>query len=413
MASAFKVNGPRLWERLMALARHGARPDGGVNRQALSDEEIAARAELVAWGRAAGLQPFTDDAANLFLRLEGRDPSLPPVLAGSHIDSQPTGGKFDGALGVIAALEAVQSIKESGLRPNRPIEVVAWMNEEGSRFAPGMMGSATYAGTRQLSSILDIRDLSGKSVADEIRRLLASDHNVPKRALGRPAAAFLEVHIEQGPVLEREHKTIGIVTGMQGKRTFRVTITGQEAHAGTTPRAARKDALLAAARIVGALEKAFEDAEDLVRFTVGQLIIEPNAPSVVPAKVTFSIDLRHPQASTLTELGDQIEAIAEANRGPCGAHVRQLLHDPSLIFPPEIRDVLWQATERLGYSAMDIASGASHDARHLHSFCPSGMIFTPCKDGISHHPAESVEPGDAIASANVLAQALLRLADRI
>jgi beta-ureidopropionase / N-carbamoyl-L-amino-acid hydrolase len=405
------VDGKRLWERLMLLSRHGARADGGVDRQALSDAEIAARAEVVGWAREAGLSPFTDDAANLFLRLEGTEPRLPPVLAGSHIDSQPTGGKFDGALGVLAALEAVEAIKAVGPKPWRPIEVVAWMNEEGSRFAPGMMGSAVYSGAWKLSDIVEVTDPAGKRAGDEIVRVLRADRDIPKRPLGRPARAYIEVHIEQGPILEREGKTIGIVTGIQGKRTFRVTVKGEENHAGTSPRSARKDALAAAIAIIKALQDAFWDKDDIIRFTIGRMVVEPNAPSVVPAKAEFSIDLRHPDTEELCRLGDQIESLAQANRGPCDVRVRQLLHDPPLTFPGEIQDMLSAAAARRGYSSMPISSGAGHDARYLHYFCPSGMIFVPCKAGISHHPAESIAPSDATACANVLAEVLLHLAD--
>jgi beta-ureidopropionase / N-carbamoyl-L-amino-acid hydrolase len=407
------VDGKRLWERLMLLSRHGARTDGGVDRQALSDAEIAARAELAGWARAAGLSPFTDHAANLFLRLEGTEPGLPPVLAGSHIDSQPTGGKFDGALGVLAALEAVESIKAAGPTPRRSIEVVAWMNEEGSRFAPGMMGSAVYSGARKLSDIMQVTDPGGKRAGEEIARVLKADRDIPKRPLGRPATAYIEIHIEQGPILEREGKTIGIVTGIQGKRTFRVTVTGEENHAGTSPRAARKDALAAAVAIIKALQDAFWDKDDIIRFTIGRMIVEPNAPSVVPAKAEFSIDLRHPEAEELCRLGDLIEPLAQANRGPCDVGVRQLLHDPPLTFPVEIRDMLSAVAAKMGYSAMPIASGAGHDARYLHYFCPTGMIFAPCEAGISHHPAESIAPSDATAATNVLAEALLRLASSL
>ncbi len=395
----------------MTLTRHGGRADGGVDRQALSDVEIEARAEIVAWGRAAGLVPFTDDAANLFLRLEVTDPDLPPVLAGSHIDTQPTGGKFDGALGLLAAVEALESIKSSGVLPKRPIEAVAWMNEEGSRFAPGMMGSAVYTGARKLSDILGIRDLSGKTVGEEINRVLDADCSIPRRSLQRPTAAYLEVHIEQGPILDREKKTIGIVSGIQGKRTFRVKVEGQENHAGTSPRSVRRDALTAAVRIISAMQDAFWDDADAVRFTVGQLLVEPNVPSVVPAKADFSVDLRHPAAAKLTRLGDLVEPIAQANCGHCDVTVQQLLHDPPLTFPQSIRDTIAKITRELGYDAMEIASGAGHDARYLHYFCPSGMIFVPCKDGISHHPSESVEPPDALAATNVLAHTLLQLAN--
>ncbi|MCZ7659485.1 MAG: hydantoinase/carbamoylase family amidase [Xanthobacteraceae bacterium] len=306
----------------MALARFGALANGGVNRQALSEEEIAARAELVRWGRAIGLAPFTDAAGNLFLRLEGRDPSLPPVLVGSHIDSQPSGGKFDGVFGVLAALEVQEAFLASGRTPLRAIETVAWMNEEGSRFAPGMMGSALYAGARQVAEVLAVRDAAGESVETALKALLARDVDVPQRALGRPAAAFLEAHIEQGPVLELEGKTVGVVTGIQGKRTFRVTVTGEENHAGTAPRSVRRDALLAAAAMIGALDAAMRDAEDVTRFTVGRLEVTPNAPSVVPAKAVFSIDLRHPDAGTLQRLGDRIAEICRAQAGPARCRSR-------------------------------------------------------------------------------------------
>ena len=287
---AHHIDGDRLWQRHMELARFGALANGGVNRQALSEEEIAARAEIVRWARAIGLTPFTDVGGNLFLRLEGRQPDLPPVLIGSHIDSQPSGGKFDGVFGVLAALEVLEAIVASGQRPLRAIEAVAWMNEEGSRFAPGMMGSALYTGARSLTQVLPITDKDGISVADALTALLARDIDIPLRPLARPAACLLEAHIEQGPILELESKTIGIVTGIQGKRTFRVTVSGEENHAGTAPRSVRRDALVATVSILDALHAAMWDDGDITRFTVGRLNVTPNAPSVVPAKVEFSID---------------------------------------------------------------------------------------------------------------------------
>ena len=240
------VDAERLWQRHVDLARFGATEKGGVNRAALSREEIAARAELVRWGAALGLEASVDAVANLFLKLVGRDPALAPMLIGSHIDSQPTGGKFDGSFGVLAALESTEAIIAAGLRPRRSIEVVSWTNEEGSRFAPGMMGSAVFTGMRRLDDIRSIRDKSGVTLAAALNEVLAAAADLPRRALGGPAAGYLEGHIEQGPILEQEGKTIGIVTGMQGKRTMRVEIEGEEAHAGTTPRSHRRDALVSA-----------------------------------------------------------------------------------------------------------------------------------------------------------------------
>ena len=339
------VDGERLWRRLMELARFGATPKGGVDRQALSDAEVAARAELMRWAQAVGLAPFVDDAANLFLRLRGADDSLPPVLVGSHIDSQPTGGKFDGAFGVLAALECVEAIMAAGLQPRRPIEVVSWMNEEGSRFAPGMMGSAVFTGARQLADIERISDKAGVTVATELQKVRAAEAHVPRRPCSFPVAAFLEAHIEQGPILEREGKAIGAVSGIQGKRTFRVEVNGEENHAGTSPRSARRDALVAAVDVVQALQAAMWDPEDIVRFTIGMFNVSPNVPSVVPARVVFSLDLRHPDADTLEKLGDAIPDICRQAAGRCDSAVTKLLHDPPLEFPAAIRQRLALGSE--------------------------------------------------------------------
>jgi beta-ureidopropionase / N-carbamoyl-L-amino-acid hydrolase len=405
------VKSERLWHRLMALARFGASDGGGVDRQALSDAEIPARACLVDWARATGLEASTDPVANLFLSYPGSDPDLPPMLVGSHIDTQPTGGKFDGAFGVLAALESVEAIIARELRPRRTIDVVAWMNEEGSRFAPGMMGSAVFCGARQLGDILGIRDKAGITVETELRKVLAAEPRLPQRQPGTKAAAYLEAHIEQGPVLELHKKSIGVVTGMQGKRTFRVQVDGEENHAGTSPRSVRRDALVSAVDIVRALEDALWDREDIVRFTIGMFTVNPNAPSVVPARVVFSIDLRHPEAEKLRDIGDGIPTICRASVGRCEVTVTELLHERPLEFPRSIRQTVRSISSDLGISCMDIASGAGHDARYLHYVCPTGMIFIPCKGGISHNPAESVLEQDAADGARVLAEAVFVMAN--
>jgi N-carbamoyl-L-amino-acid hydrolase len=405
------VKSERLWHRLMALARFGASDGGGVDRQALSDAEIPARACLVDWARAIGLEASTDPVANLFLSYPGSDPDLPPMLVGSHIDTQPTGGKFDGAFGVLAALESVEAIIARGLRPRRTIDVVAWMNEEGSRFAPGMMGSGVFCGARQLGDIVGISDKAGITVETELRKVLAAEPRLPRRQQGMKAAAYLEAHIEQGPVLELQKKSIGVVTGMQGKRTFRVQVDGEENHAGTSPRSVRRDALVSAVDIARALEDALWDREDIVRFTIGMFTVSPNAPSVVPARVVFSIDLRHPEAEKLRDIGDRIPTICRASAGRCEVTVTELLHERPLEFPLSIRQTIRSISSDLGISCMDIASGAGHDARYLHYVCPTGMIFIPCKGGISHNPAESVLEQDAADGARVLAEAVFVMAN--
>ena len=404
------VNAERLWGRHMQLAEAGATSAGGVNRPALSGEEITARRVLVAWAREAGLTAHNDPIANLYLRLEGSNPDAEPVLAGSHIDSQPTGGKFDGAFGVLAALEAATAIAARGPRPNRSIEVVAWTNEEGSRFAPGMMGSEAFCGSRSLEQILAVEDEDGISVRQAVARVLAADAEVESRPLGFPVRAFIEPHIEQGPVLEREGLPIGVVTGMQGSRKFRIGVTGNAAHAGTTPRNERRDAVLAAARMINSLADLMADPED-VMFTVGLLNVRPNAPSVVPEEAFFSIDLRHPDNAVLTGLGDAIARRCERASGPCQVQVTEIASTPSLEFPDSMRRRLGAAADRLGVGWRDVYSYAGHDARQLHRVCESGMIFVPCRGGISHNEFEWAEPEHLAAGTRVLADALWDLAN--
>jgi N-carbamoyl-L-amino-acid hydrolase len=396
----------------MDLARHGATPAGGVNRQALSMEEIAARRTLLQWAAGLDLRAGTDDAGNFFLRMEGSEPRAAAVLTGSHIDSQPTGGKFDGAYGVLAGLECLQAFRESGVRPRRSIEVVAWMNEEGSRFAPGMMGSSVFSGARTLPEILEVRDRQGITVRSALTTMQEAFPDLPRWELQRPLHAYVEAHIEQGPLLERHRRNIGVVTGIQGKRTFEVTVTGEQAHAGTAPRAERKDALLGALRAIDALCELCRDEADLARFTVGRMDLLPNAPSVVPARATFSIDLRHPDSCVLRELGDRIQAVCEHHAEPCGVRVRELSTSMSLEFPLAARELIEASARRLGIPSMEILSCAGHDARYLHEVCMAGMIFVPCKGGISHNEAESVEPGELADGARVLAETLWTLASQ-
>lgn len=395
----------------MALAKHGATPAGGVDRQALSRQEIAAWRDVIAWGRAAGLSPFTDVAGNLFLRREGTDSQAPPVLTGSHLDSQPSGGKFDGVYGVLAGLEALDAIRECRVEHRRPLEVVAWMNEEGARFVPGMMGSMAFTGAAPLEEFLDIRDADGVSVREGLVALHEAFSDVPSRRLKREVAAYVEAHIEQGPILEREGYSVGVVTGIQGKRTFRVTVRGEEAHAGTTNRRERKDALLAAVRMIGALDEAMQAGGDAVKFTVGRLDVAPNAPSVVAGRVAFSVDLRHVESAILSSLGDRIPAICVQHASPCHVDMVELTTAMSLEFPNAVRDVIRQSAAALGIPTLDILSSAGHDARFLHAICPAGMIFVPCKDGISHNPLESAKREDLAAGARVLVDTLIALAN--
>lgn len=410
MRPSDRVDGSRLWNRLMDLARFGAREDGGVDRQTLTEAEIAARAQLIDWGRTLGLTPFTDAAANLFLRLEGSDPTLPPVLTGSHIDSQPTGGKFDGALGVLAAFEAVQAMCDAGLSPRRPIEIVAWTNEEGSRFSPGMTGSDLFTGARALDDLRNNQDSAGVRLEDALAHELAADVDVAHRPFELPVAAFVEAHIEQGPLLERAKISVGVVTGIQGTRRYRVRVIGEAAHAGTAERHERKDALMAAVRMIAAIDSAAMDPAD-TKLTVGLFEVTPNAPSVVPSEVYFSIDLRHPENVTVDAMDLRIRELIETHRGPCRVELKQIQHSPSLQFDPWIRARIAAAAEAIGIAHQDIYSAAGHDARQLHYVCPTGMIFVPCRDGVSHNPAEWAEPSDLTAGTRVLADTVWQLAN--
>lgn len=405
------VRGDRLWRRHLKLAHFGGTEKGGVNRPALSGEEIDARAVLVSWGREIGLDPSVDRIANLFLRLAGSEPELPPVLVGSHIDSVPTGGKFDGAFGVLAALECVEAIVSSGLRPRRSIEVVAWTNEEGTRFSPGIMGSAVFVGARQLNDVERLCDQSGVSVATALQEVLAAETHLPLRPMGFPVSAFLEAHIEQGTVLEKNSKAVGVVTRILAKRTFQIQIDGEENHAATTPRSARRDALTDAVNIIHALHQALWDADDLCRFTIGIFNVAPNQPFIIPGRVSFQIDLRHPDVQTHRKLGDLIHEVCRKTAGRCRTTVHELNDEPPVEFSKTVLERLTAAAQNLEIPSMEMPSWAWHDARFIQRACPTGMIFIPCKDGISHNEAESASQEDIVAGTCVLAEAAFALAN--
>ncbi len=404
------VDQQRLWDSLQAMARFGATPAGGVNRQALSGEDSAAQAELVRWGQALDLIASRDAVGNLFLRLPGSDGTAAPVLSGSHLDSQPTGGRFDGVYGVLAAFEAVRAIRAAGSAPRRAIDIVAWMNEEGSRFAPGMMGSAVFAGARTLDETLAVRDAQGIGVGEALAVQATQLAHVPLRSLGGAVHAYVEAHIEQGPVLEREGFPVGVVTGIQGKHTFRIDVQGEAAHAGTSQRSERRDALLAATAMVQALAAELHDAEDVTKFTVGRFEVLPNAPSVVASQAVFSIDLRHPDTERLRAMAARVAPLCEAHRGPCTVRVVHLSAADSLRFPDTLCAHARAVADRLGIRHRDLPSAAGHDARYLHGIAPSAMLFVPCHLGITHNEAESAEPADLAAGTRVLADLLAELA---
>jgi beta-ureidopropionase / N-carbamoyl-L-amino-acid hydrolase len=409
--AAAVVDQERLWRRHMAMAEIGKIPGGGVSRQALSGDDVRARALLLEWAAARGYVPAVDAIANLFVRRPGSDVDAAPVLAGSHMDSQPAGGRFDGIFGVLAGLETLEALDDAGIATGRPIDVVAWTNEEGGRFAPGAMGSAAFAGHMRLDDCLGLIDAAGIRLADALAETLAATPELPRRPFGFPIAAYIEPHIEQGPQLEATGHQIGVVTGIQGARWCVVEVDGEPAHAGTAPLAGRKDAVRAAVAMIGALQELMHDATDRLRFTVGRIEVFPNSPNTVPARVTFSIDLRHPEAAVLDARGGRIEEVCRRFAGPCEVRIRETFNRPPCAFPARIVDTIERAAEGLGLAHMRLPSGAFHDANFIADVAPTGMIFVPCEKGISHSPAENATPEDLAAGARVLAVTLVELAE--
>jgi N-carbamoyl-L-amino-acid hydrolase len=407
-----RVDEARLWRRHEEMARIGAIPGNGVNRAAFSAEDIRARRLLLAWAQARGFEVTMDAIGNLFVRRPGLDATAAPVLSGSHMDSQPRGGRFDGIYGVLAALEALEAIDEAGLKTRRPIELVAWSNEEGGRFGPCTMGSAVHTGARSLSDFADTRDNEGVVLKDALAETLKAVPEAARRELNTPAAGYIETHIEQGPRLETQGKTIGVVTGIQGLRWFNVEVFGETAHAGTTPVSTRKDAVRSAIAIINALTELTRDSEDVVRFTVGRMLVTPNSTNSVASHVLFSVDIRHPDLATVNRLGDAVEPLAQQAAAPCTVKVTPTLRDDPCVFDAGVIDAIERASNALGAANMRLPSGASHDAMYMARVCPTGMIFVPCEKGVSHNEAENATPQDLAAGARVLTAALLDLANR-
>jgi N-carbamoyl-L-amino-acid hydrolase len=411
--SSGAVREDRLWQRHADMAKLGGTPKGGVNRQALSAEDAAARNQLMDWARARGFSVFTDAIGNLFVRREGTDAKAPPVMSGSHMDSQPTGGRFDGMYGVLAAFEAIEALEDAGIRTRRPVIAVAWTNEEGSRFQPGAMGSAVFAGTYKLDDMLATKDWKGVMLKDALEDTLkAAPAPMREGTPGFDVGFYVEAHIEQGPRLENAAKTIGVVTAIQGSRRYIVEIDGEEAHAGTTPRAARKDAFAAATRIAAAMYEATTDADDTLRFTIGRVEVAPGSPNTVPGKVTFTIDMRHPDDGVLEAHEKKLHDIVGRKAKPCPARIERVTNVAPTWFDPRVIDLVRTKAQALKLTHMDMPSGAGHDAMHIAKLCPAGMIFVPCERGISHNEIENATPSDLAAGARVLVAVLQELANR-
>jgi N-carbamoyl-L-amino-acid hydrolase len=411
-SATLTINGERLWNSLMELARIGATPKGGVKRLALTDLDKEGRDLVVSWGKAAGLSITVDKIGNVFMRREGTNPALPPIVSGSHIDTQPTGGKFDGNYGVLSALEVVRTLNDQGIRTEAPIEVAFWTNEEGSRFVPVMMGSGVFCGAFSLEHAYAAKDTEGKTVREELERIGYVGSQTPG---DHPIGAYFEAHIEQGPVLEDAGKVIGVVPAVLGLSWYDCVVTGMEAHAGPTPMHLRRDAMQVATRIMQEVVAIALRYQPYGRGTVGMVQVHPNSRNVIPGQVKFSIDLRNVNDELLDRMHAEILAFVErtGRETGLGATIERVSYIPPCPFHPDCVDAVRRATERLGYSTMDVVSGAGHDAIYAARLAPAGMIFVPCKDGISHNEIEDAQPGHLTAGCNVLLHAMLERAKRV
>ncbi len=406
------IDADRLWSRHMDLAGIGAIGDTGSCRLALSDEDGAARDLFAGWCRDAGLTLHSDRAGNMFAVRPGTDKTRKVVAAGSHLDTQPHGGRFDGISGVLAALEVVEALNDAGIETEAPLAVVNWTNEEGVRFAPGLLGSNWFAGNVDDEALDDIRAPDGARFADEVARL---GWRGTQRPQDMPLDSFFELHIEQGPILEHAGVQVGVVTSVQGLRWLDVTVTGTDGHAGTTPLEARSDALLAASAMLVAINEAGRAEGPEARVSVGRFTPATDGPSTIVGEVRFVIDIRHPDDAVLDRLQAACTARCEdvAARYACGAHVSRRLAVPPRAFDAECIAAVQAAVDALGISNRQIASGALHDASNIAALVPTAMIFVPCRDGISHNVSEYASPEDLAAGCDVLLRAMLSRAGQV
>lgn len=404
-----RVNGDRLWQSLMELAKIGATPKGGVCRLTLTDLDRQGRDLVIGWAREAGLSVTIDKIGNVFMRRAGKNNALPPIMTGSHIDTQPTGGKFDGNFGVLAGLEVIRTLNDYDIETEAPVELAFWTNEEGSRFVPVMMGSGVFANIFSLEHAYAATDIEGKTVRDELEKIGYIGTETPGN---HPIGAYFESHIEQGPILEDEGITIGVVQAVLGIRWYDCVVTGMEAHAGPTPMALRKDAMQVAAKIMQEVVAIAHRFGPHGRGTVGMVQVFPNSRNVIPGQVKFSIDFRNMTDALVDEMDAAIRAFAKQTEAETGLTIAiQLVSDyPAVPFHPDCKDAVRRAADKLGYSNMDIVSGAGHDAVYMAGLAPTGMIFIPCKDGISHNEIEDTLPEQVTAGANVLLHAMLERA---
>ena len=405
-----RISGARLWDSLMEMATIGPGVAGGNNRQTLTDADAEGRRLFQSWCEAAGCSMGLDTMGNMFARREGEDPSLDPIYMGSHLDTQPTGGKYDGVLGVLGGLEVLRTLNDAGIRTRRPIVLTNWTNEEGTRYAPAMLASGVFAGIHTQDYAYDRVDADGKRFGDELQRI----GYVGEEPVGnRKIHAMFELHIEQGPILEAEGKEIGVVTHGQGLWWLEVRLTGRDAHTGSTPMAMRVNAGLGMARIIELVHRVAMDHQPDAVGAVGQANVWPNSRNVIPGRAVFTIDIRSPHQAKLASMRARIEAEAPkiAAELGLGIEIEPVGHFDPVTFDPALAQSVRDAADRLGYSRRDIVSGAGHDACWIARLAPTVMIFCPCKDGLSHNEAEEITPDWAAKGTDVLLHAVLDAAE--
>lgn len=405
-----RTNSARLWDSLMEMAKIGPGVAGGNNRQTLTDADAEGRALFQSWCEAAGMTMGVDRMGTMFATRPGTDPEALPVYIGSHLDTQPTGGKFDGVLGVLGGLEAIRTMNDLGIRTKHPIVLTNWANEEGARFAPAMLASGVFAGEIDLDYAYSRKDLDGKTYGAELERIgWKGDEEVGARKMH----AYFEYHIEQGPILEAEEKQIGVVTHVQGLWWLEFTLTGKEAHTGSTPMRMRVNAGLAMARIFEMVQEVTMSVQPDAVGGVGQVTFTPNSRNVLPGKVVFTVDIRTVEQAKLDHMRAEIEARAAVicDELGVGCAIEAVGHFDPVTFDPALVNRVREAADRLGYSHMDIVSGAGHDACWAAKLAPTTMIFCPCVDGLSHNEAEEISPEWAHAGADVLLHAVLETAE--
>ncbi|MCP4384495.1 MAG: Zn-dependent hydrolase [Hyphomicrobiales bacterium] len=409
-ADNLRINGDRLWESIHAMAEIGPGVRGGNNRQTLTDADGQGRRLFRRWCEDTGMTVAVDQMGTMFARREGTDPSLPPVAVGSHLDTQPTGGRYDGVLGVLGALEAVRTLNDLGVKTKYPIEVVNWTNEEGTRFAPAMLASGVFAGMHELDWAYDRVDHDGKRFGDELERI---GFKGPEPVGARKFHAFFELHIEQGPILEAEGKDIGVVTHGQGLWWLQVTLTGKESHTGSTPMPMRKNAGLGFARIAELVQSVAMENQPAAVGGIGHVDVYPNSRNVIPGKVVFTIDIRSPDQATLDAMKAKIEREAPkiAEELELGYEVEVAGHFDPVTFDETCVTAVRNAAERLGYSHRDLISGAGHDACWINRVAPTSMVMCPCVDGLSHNEDEDITKEWATAGADVLFHAVVETAE--